>query len=45
MPLARKLYRLARKIGQGFDRQADFPKEWNSSFYFRLRKIRLAIKD
>ena len=33
------------EIGYGFDRLADFPKEWNNGVYFRLRKIRQTVKD
>jgi len=32
-------------IAQGFGFTKDFPKKWNNSAYFRLRKILCGFKD
>jgi len=32
-------------IAQGFGFTRDFPKEWNNSAYFRLRKISCGFKE
>ena len=45
LALVRRLRQLARKIGQGFDRQRVFPTERNSRDYFRGMNIPLPIED